>query len=334
MNTEIEVSPLYLSLDLDENAVAQASVVIEVRPLVMHLEIAALAQTQDPGSSDIWGSRIASLAFTLAEDNEAFRRPTLARGQVLRMVKLGTRCLIFSSDGIDSMQPGGREVEIYWNYEHLSDIGLLSSWALTMAGENECWFLDSRKHLIQVGDRGFIDHECSQWFTEGNYVLSYDAEFKLIYISGQNEGWAFDIQNRSLGGGLRRITGLTTDKLSIGQEVLTPGLFEITTNWYDFGSRAYKSIRSVEFSVDTIEYLEAALDFRYRNVDTFKTTPWKRVNPSGIAYVPCYGLEFRVKLRSNVPQHVHLDNIRVMGTLHGYDFLNAVGWAPNANPNM
>jgi len=307
--------------------VASAVISVHSAPLIIRLSLSAEARQVYATSAEIWGSRIGALKWALAEDNEAFRRPTLSRGSVLQIIKIGKRAVIFSDSGIDYTEP----VDLYWRYEHVSDHGLLSAWAITKTDESEAWFLDSRKRLIRLNVEGFHDCGCAHWFNEPDYVLSWDATYGLIYISGRNEGFVYSPANRSLGTGLAGITGVSPDGLVVGHGDMIPGGFNICTSAYDLGSRSFKTVRSVEFSIHTSQFLEAAIDFKYRNDMDWRTTPWKRVNPSGVAYIPCYGLEFRFRLRSNTAQRVHLDQIRVIGTIHGYDFLNAIGWAPNAN---
>ena len=323
-------SPFFIRLSIGVSQLVE-SVVIDVRnaPLVFRLNFSGVISQFHLTGAEIWGSRIGSLQWKLDERNEAFRRPTLSRGSVLQMAKIGARVIIFSEYGIDYTEPSER----YWKYEHVGDYGLLSSWAFTHAAKDEVWFLDSRKHLIRLNADGFHDFDCSMWFTENNYVMSWDHKWSLLYISGENEGFVYNPTDDSFGRGINGITGISADNAVVGHGSLEPGNFELCTNAYDLGSRSAKTIRSVEFSIHVHGRLEAAIDFRYRNDMDWRTTPWKRVNPSGVAYIPCYGLEFRFRLRSNSFQNIHLDQIRVMGTIHGYDFLNAIGWAPNSNQN-
>jgi len=330
-DTNLTAAPFQIGLNLSGGLLVGSSTINAMNaPFVFKLTLdATLTQFYTTGA-DIWGSRIGELLWKLEESNEAFRRPTLSRGGVLQMTRIGERVVVFSSGGIDAMAP----VDLYWRYEHLSDHGLLSSWAFTEGKKDECWFIDTRRHLMRLTPEGPRDLNCSMWFTEPDYVLSWDHEWNLLYISGRNDGFVYSPAENSLGRGMAGITGAVPGGLIVGHGTLQPNPFEIHTNWYDFGTRTYKTIRSVEFSVDTAKFLEASLDFRDANGKEFKSFPWTRVNPSGVAYMQCYGLEFRFKLRSNIPQQIHLDNIRVMGTIHGYDFLNAIGWAPNANPGM
>ena len=350
MDTQITANAFDLSLDvngsLNISIVAERmvlwisvsadlvpSAVITVEPFRISISgIEGFAQFFYTTGADVWGSKIGELNFKLDESNEAFRLPTLSRGGVIQMARIAERVIVFSTHGIDSIRPGGNiESSLYWGREHISNHGLLSAWAFTDTVKDEVWFLDTRRRLICLNSNGFQDINCSMWFTEYDYVLTWDHQWNLLYISGKKEGFVYDPATGSLGRGINGITGITPNNVVVGHDELKPQEFEVTTNWYDLGTRSYKTIRSVEFSINTSQWMEAALDFRHENANEFKTTPWKRVNPSGIAFIPCYGIEFRIKLRSRVVQELHLDNIRTIGTIHGYDFLNAVGWAPNAN---
>lgn len=317
--------PIQFQIDIDLDD-ASGSGVISAAPIILALSLTGSPSVFYTTGADIWGSKIGVLTFKLDESNEAFRRPTQSRGGVIKMVKLGARVIVFSTSGIDVILPA----DLYWKYEHVSDYGALSSWSVCDA-DGTCWFIDSRKHLVEINDQGFRDHDCHSYFIEDVYALSWDPQWNLLYISGRNDGYVYSPANDSLGKGYAQLTGITPNYVAVGQNELRPEPFEIQTNWYDFGSRAYKTIRSIEFSTATNHYLEAAVDFRHHNDMQPRSTPWKRVTPSGIAYIPCYGTEFRFRLRSNITQQIHLDNIRVIGTIHGYDFLNAIGWAPNAN---
>ena len=284
------------------------------------------------GGKRIQASKIGELQFALDEQNMQFTRPVDFSGTILRMCKLGRTLYIFGTDGIDAMRP----TETGWSYSAVASNGLLSTWSLVEA-EGKIWFIDSRCHLVMIDEEnGFTDVGYQMYFSNEPIVLSWDPKFKLLYISGHGRGYAYNPVTESLGTSYEQLTAVTHDRIITFAEYADVKPFEIHTNWYDFGARGYKTLHRIEFSiaVDNAEEwsMSAALDFRVHNNKQPRSTPWKRVNPDGIAWLACYGLEFKIKLRSEIPQQrLHLDNIRVIGTIHGYNFLNAIGWAPNAN---
>jgi hypothetical protein len=66
------------------------------------------------------------------------------------------------------------------------------------------------------------------------------------------------------------------------------------------------------------------IDTRLKNNENWTTTPWKIVNPDGTCWLPCYGVEFRFRLKSLIYEQFKLDYIRITGSLHGFDTLNSV----------
>ena len=284
-------------------------------------------------SDQVWFSVPGEMNFSLDERNMSGRRSAGAHCDCLWMEKLGQKVIVFSSHGTDALYPA----DVGWGLEHLTDYGLFSQWAITRADEGTLWFIDSRRHLMEMNADGLRDHGCEMWFDVKEWVLSWDPRHKLLYICNGAEGFVYNPDEESLARGVAGISGITSSNLVVGNAgTVAPGAINVTTNWYDFGSRAYKTIQRVEYSMaveNARNCLQGAIDFRTDNESAWRTTPWKRICPSGILWTPCYGVEFRIRARSRgaLTQQGHLDNIRVIGTIHGYDFLNAIGWAPNAN---
>jgi len=96
------------------------------------------------------------------------------------------------------------------------------------------------------------------------------------------------------------------------------------TDIYDFGTRKPKTIQKLELGTDVLYMLHAMIETRVANNEGFIKSDWVRVNPSGIATIPCYGLEFKFHVKSNIYEYVKLDYIRVHGIIHEFSAMENV----------
>jgi len=90
------------------------------------------------------------------------------------------------------------------------------------------------------------------------------------------------------------------------------------------GTRKEKNIYQMEISTETPEEMEVAINYRTRNDKDFTITPWMQVTPRGIAYLPCYGIEFQFKFRLTNYDTINLDQFKINGQIHGFSFLDTI----------
>jgi hypothetical protein len=72
-----------------------------------------------------------------------------------------------------------------------------------------------------------------------------------------------------------------------------------------------KSIEAIQFDVECVDQLYAAIDYRYRKDQEFKTTRWTALNSSGVAHLRTAGVEFRIRLKSLVRSNFELSYISI-----------------------
>jgi hypothetical protein len=158
--------------------------------------------------------------------------------------------------------------------------------------------------------------------------MSLDLNTGIIYICDGVHGFVYSTQSKSFGSGPINVTGIgvksgTLYVMSPDDEIEVPK-FKICTDIYDFGTRQPKTIQSIEVGTDLVETLYAMIETRISNRDVFRESAWILVNPSGIAFIPCFGVEFKIHLKSLIYEYLELDYLKVSGSIHGFNYLNQV----------
>jgi len=198
----------------------------------------------------------------------------------------------------------------------LLDVGIASRSAV--AGDDKqhafvdttgaVWHVDGSLKLTRLG--------YEEWFQtaidNGNYIVGcYDPEHREFYFSDEDAGYVLTE------GGLGQVSELPTSLYRI--DGLLKGVFEakgdtswrVTTEEFDFGIRALKTIDSVEVVGSSKVPMETAIDFRYAGEDAYRSTEWVKVNKEGISQRPITALEFRVKVRGSPYSELDIDYIIV-----------------------
>jgi hypothetical protein len=278
-----------------------------------------------------WGN-IGSIDFTIWKDNIAGERPLDWKGWVYEIKKLGNKVVVYGQNGVSLLVPTGNTYGLH----PVHDLGLKGKQAVS--GSNSVhFFVDSNGVLFSLGENTMkaslfeasiypdrLDY--SEYLSDmSNPVLSWDKSHKLLYICDGMLGYVYSPSNKSLGSGPINVTGVgeQSGTLYVGASstIVTPA-FEMCTDIYDMGSRKNKTISSFEIGTDASGDLWAAIDYRLDKAEAFKTTQWVRVNPNGIVNLPCFGVEFRFRLKQLVATYIEIDYIKVNGVIHNYSYLD------------
>jgi len=257
-------------------------------------------------------SDIGNLNFDINQSNIAGRRPMEWNGWAYAVKQLGNRVVVYGDNGIAVLIPSGNT----YGYQLLQTVGLKGKHAI--AGNNEIHFFVNQKSELWEFSQQLSKLDYSEYLsTLVDPVLSWDEENRLLYACDGTNGLIYNPASQTLGTGPANITGILSQDgelyITAAGSITTPN-FEICTDVYDFGTRAGKTIYSLEFGLDDTTLAMAAIDYRLDG--DFQQTLWQPVDSRGQSYIPCYGKDFRFKLGLSQYHPVKLDYIRVNGAIN------------------
>lgn len=331
-NTWIEAETLEFALDIsgDDN-VGQ---VVDTATLEFAFSIPTPdGSTTSEGSifvtSDMRGmvgwSKIGSLEFTRDQTNEFGFMALKGIGDIYDTIKLNNSVIIYGYDGIAVMKPHG----VAWGYEKIFNIGSNGRGSQVGTDQNH-WFIDTESCLWRLNGEGIKKIDYKEYLgILSNPVMSLDLEKDLIYICDGVHGFVYSYLNNSLSKGSATISGCGytggTSYFCSPSTISLPAI-EFTTDIYDMGTRKNKTIFNVEVSTDTSRIMQLAIEYRIAQNVSFSTSPWVDFTPSGIAYLMCYGIEFKFKFKFKTAPHTmfKLDQMKVNGIVHGYSYLDVL----------
>ena len=279
-------------------------------------------------------SNIGSADFTIWKDNIAGARPLDWTGWVYSIKKLGNKVIVYGENGVSSLFPSG----VTYGMQTIYRIGIKGRGAVN--GDNSIhFFVDTSGHLFSMGelarksslfeetmrpeDLGYSEYLSSM----GDLTLSWDSLNKLLYICDGITGYIYNPSSKSFGKGPNNITGIETQGgiQYVGSPiVITTPTFEISTDIFDLSSRKNKNIKYVEVGTNLSGLLEGSIDYRLSKSASFQSTPWVLVNPNGIFHLPCFGIEFKFKLRAPVLEDFKIDYIKVYGKVLNFAYLDVL----------
>jgi len=292
----------------------------------------SLPEMTTTGSKMNWvkWSNIGNLDFTIWKDNIAGERPLDWAGWVYSIRKLGNKVIVYGSGGISMLAPSGNAFGLL----PIHKVGLKGKQAI--AGDDKVqYFVDAigkLQRLLEVPQKSSLfeqsivpeELDYSEYLSNmTNPILSWDALNKLLYICDGTSGYIYSQDSNSLGSGPANITGIglrNNEAYIVSPSTIENPIFEICTDIYDMGSRKNKTITTIELGTDVIGDLWVTLDYRKNKAEEFKTLTWHRVSPNGVTNIPCFGVEFRIRVKRTTYAYFELDYIRVNGIVHDYNF--------------
>jgi hypothetical protein len=262
-------------------------------------------------------SDIGSLVFTVGKDNVAGERPLDWKGYVYAVKKLGNKVVVYGENGVSFLLPTGSIFGLNTIYR----VGLQGKHAVT-GDESKHFFIDNSGQLWKLSD-GLKLLGYSEYLSALNssVVMSYDNLNNLVYICDGVFGFIYDVETGSFGKGQENITGIGFKSgvtYTAASSVISTDPFEICTDIYDLGSRAGKTIYSLEFGTDLTTGLYGAIDWRRDKAGSFTQTPWYTVSSGGRVFITAYGREFRFRVKTLTYEYFELDYIKVNGVADAY----------------
>jgi len=260
-------------------------------------------------------SAIGVLDFTITRSNVAGERPLNWKGNVWALKWLGDKIVAYGENGVSFLIP----VDVKYGLRPIYPMGLRGKQAVVDIGEAH-YFIDSSGQLCKL-DPSLKVIGYSEYLREltSTVVMSWDLQDRLIFICDGLRGFVFDPETSSLCRGPVNVSGIgyqNGQRYVVGPEVISTPNLEFITDIYDFGSRFGKHITSVEVGVDTFGYaidIEVAVEYRLDKSADFIRTSWVPLDSRGIAFISCFGYEFRFHLRASDAAQFHIDYLIIKG---------------------
>lgn len=274
-------------------------------------------------------SKIGNLDFTIDNSNIAGKRPMPWAGMVYQIIRVPSGAIVYGANGITMVTPaqsagsqGDESIPDAHTYSPQSvyETGIKGKHCVieTTSGQ---FCIDLNGFLCKITAEGLNVIDFSEYFSSltSDTIMSFDKVDNLIYICDGVLGFIYNIKDNSLCSGPANITGIgykNNNSYFMASDNITIPAFEITSDIFDFETTRSKTIHSVEIGTNVSNILSIAFDYRNSKADSFSTTPWAVVNPKGQAYLPCYGKEFRFKLRINTYELFDIDWIKIHGDIN------------------
>lgn len=310
-----------VSIDIPEAYFVTGTVIGTQNFIPFTVEIVGEPVFQAQGFPWVKWSKIGYLDFTIDESNVAGKMPMPWKGTVYGIKKLNNSNIVYGENGVSLMTPSG----INYGLTNLRPIGIKGKGAFT-GTELAHWFIDIEGVMWKLSSSGLERLDYSEFLSSmDDPSMMYDWRNGLIYISNTYKGYVYSTRDESLGGGSANITGLDSQDGTlyvVGCGYIDPSAFQICTDIFDMGTRKTKDIKNIEIGADLTSDIWATVDFRMSKADAFQTIPWVKVNPDGIAYTPCHGLEFRFRFTMLAYEQFEVDYVKIRGQINDWSTLD------------
>lgn len=262
-------------------------------------------------------SKIGYLDFTIDRKNSAGKARMEWSGRVFCLKKLGNMVMCYGAGGVTRLIPKGNT----YGQIKIASIGLKGKQAVC-GNDSEHFYIDTMGVLWRVTDK--IERLGYEEFLNSlvsTVTMSFDEINRLIYICDGIIGFIYSIDSGSFSIGPNNVVFAgyynNLNGIIISGASTIPG-FGIITDTYDFGTKKYKTIYTVELGASLLEDLYVSIYHREHKEDAFSLSKSVLVTKQGIAHIPCYGLEFRFRIESTTAEAFSLDYINITGMIHGY----------------
>lgn len=271
----------------------------------------------------IYWSEIGSLDFDVTRSNVAGRMPIAHAGFVYDLRKLQQSVVAYCANGVVQMVPR----ENVWGQTRLSGLGSAGRFSQT-GTDLQHWYVDRAGDLWQVSTEGLKKLGYSEYLGGlTSPVLTYDESNQLLYLCDGTTGYVYSTEYVCLAGGPPNITGVSVfsgETFTYAPEAVVVPAASFSTSVLDFGTRKEKTLFNIEIGADLDSAVTGYVSYRVDKAAAFVDTPEVTFTPRGIAYIPCYGIEFVLHLSVAEREDFTLDWFKVNGVIHGFSFLDTV----------
>lgn len=283
---------------------------------------------ETPFANNIKWSNIGSLDFTIGRDNVAGQTAMTWKGFVYDIKALGKndQIIVYGRNGISLVQANG----IYFSEQQISKVGLLTKQAVVDTPYGH-YYINQKSELCNISlDRKKANLGYKEFLSSlyDDVILTYDPIHEWIHICDNSIGFIYSIPDGALTTGPENITAIgyqDSELMFVSDGDITSVGFSLTSGIYDLGIRKGKTIYSIELGTDYDGLLEVALDFGQKLSNSYSTTAWQSVHGTGKIYFPCYGHEFRFKVRcATAGEDFKLDYLKIYGMVKGFRYMDVV----------
>jgi hypothetical protein len=310
---------IYANLIIDPTVVIyskEAELIINapliIKPLVEYY-------VEYPRKNILKWSNIGSLNFDVGLDNVAGELPVSWDGFIYSIKKIKNMNIVYGANGISALI----SKENYFGEKQISKIGIKSKHAVVDVKDTHFFILNNNVMYQLTSELKIKKLDYSEYFLPmNNIVMTYDEKEELIYICDGQKGYIYSIEEDSLTNGPLHITGIgykDGQQYLASSEEFIPRHPEFYTDIYDFGVRNEKYIFYIEVETNYTGLLYGAIDYRIINSEEFRSTPWIIMSKTGKVHVPCYGYDFRFKIKSDTTTDTFkIDSIKINGRIHDF----------------
>jgi hypothetical protein len=246
---------------------------------------------------------------------------------VYAIYQLGTsnKIYVYGANGITILIPNG----IYFGSHKTYNIGVKNKLAVLDVGGKH-YFVNEQGDLFMISEDGKGTNLGYKefLFSMDDIVLSYDSFNKMLYICDGTIGYVYSEDSGCLSQGQHNITSMHYQDGThyVGApDVITIPDFEVVTDVYDMGTQKPKTVRRVIVGANNLTNLVVSIDYKVGVNDAWSTTPEIPVGLQGICAIPCYGIEFRFRVKGNSNDaDFRLESIVIEGQVHNYHYLDTV----------
>lgn len=270
---------------------------LEALELFVDTSIEGWGVANDQKKNWVGWSKIGEANFALDLTNDAGFRPMSWPGYVYQVRKLDKNVIIYGSGGVTAAYPVSEPMPTF-GFKDMLNVGIKNKTAV--CGDEHIHFcIDVLGCLYKITTEGITRLGYEEFLLPlVNPALTWDVGKRRLYISDETGGYIYN--ENILTGGYANLTGLYRVKESltaVSPDTLVTKPVAICTDIIDFKRRGLKSIESMQFDAISEVPLFAAIDYRYRKKDEFKTTQWSQLNNEGVAHIRTAGVEFRARLK-------------------------------------
>jgi len=272
---------------------------LEDLELNVETEITGWAVCNELKKNWVGWSKIGEASFELDLINDAGFRPMSWDGYIYKVLKLDKNVGIYGSGGVTLAFPVVSPFPTF-GFKEVLAIGIKNKEAVS-GNEFVHFFIDVFGCLYKLTAEGLNRLGYEEYLsTLINPVLTWDAGQQRLYISDPDVGYIYN--EDTLTGGYENLTGLyriANDIKVVSPDTVVANAVEVATDIIDFKRRGMKSIESMQFDAISDIDLSAAIDYRYKKSEPFRTTNWSPLNDEGVAHIRTSGTEFRIRLKGH-----------------------------------
>jgi hypothetical protein len=265
-------------------------------------------------------SKIGDTRILLDESQEAgyLTLPGRISGVIHQILPMREKFpIIYGKSGIFLLQPIGLPFATY-AMRQLSRLEVYGSGAVC-GGDGGHYFVDAAKRLFMVSPKDGMERPvvvelgCAEFIeaitpADEQIVMHYDWRNDRAYLSTVHGGLI--ITTQGVGGGYAKLTA-ADGQLFASPEEVTSLRQELCTDVLDMHHRGIKTVMSLLIGADSVEGLEAAVDYKYNKASAFVTSSWLPVNNEGVVFPIIGGVEFRLRIRNLAYEDFRIDYVNV-----------------------